>query len=78
MMRGGFAGAMAGQQLMTPEERQAFAEKMHSAATPEERQRLAEANRAELAKRAKEKGVTLPERHAPRAGAGPRFAPHAH
>ena len=24
MMRGGFAGPMAGQQLMTPEERQAF------------------------------------------------------
>ena len=63
MMHGGFAGPMAGQQLMTPEERTALQEKMRNARTPEERQKLAEANRAEMQKRAKEKGITLPEPH---------------
>jgi len=75
MMRGGFAGPMAGQQLMTPEEQQAFVEKMRSARTPEERQKLAEANHAEMEKRAKEKGITPPQPHGPRAGVGPNLAP---
>ncbi len=75
MMRGGFAGPMAGQQLMTPEEQQAFVEKMRSAKTSEERQKLAEVNHAEMEKRAKEKGITLPQPHGPRAGVGPNFAP---
>ena len=74
MMRGGFAGPMAAQQLMTPEERANFADKMRSAKTPEERQKLAEANRAEMQNRAKEKGVTLP--HGPGAGFGPNFGPN--
>lgn len=68
-------GAMGATQLMTPEERQAFAEKMRNAKTPEERRTLAEANRAEMEKRAKEKGITLPQAHGPRAGFGPNFAP---
>ena len=38
---------------------------MRSAKTAEERQKLAEANRAEIEKRAKEKGITLPEAHGP-------------
>jgi hypothetical protein len=76
MMHGGFAGGPAiGQQLMTPEEQQALVEKMRAARTPEERQKLAEANRAEMEKRAKEKGITLPQPHGPRAGIGPNFAP---
>lgn len=75
MMQGGFAGPAAAQQLMTPEERQALIEKMQNAKTPEERQKLAEANRAEMEKRAKEKGITLPQPHGPRAGFGPNFAP---
>jgi hypothetical protein len=75
MMHGGFAGPMAGHQLMTPEEQQAFIEKMRNAKTPEERQKLAEANRAEMEKRAQEKGITLPQRHGPGAGVGPNFAP---
>ena len=58
-------GAMAAHQLMTPEERTAMMEKMRSAKTPEERQKLAEANHAEMQKRAKEKGITLPEHHGP-------------
>jgi hypothetical protein len=76
MMRGGF-GAAAAQQLLTPEERQAFIEKMRNAKTPEERQKLAEANRAEIEKRAKDKGITLSQAHGPRAGFGPHFAPPA-
>ena len=68
MMHGGFAGPMAGQQLMTPEERAALQQKMRNASTPEERHELAEATRAEMQKRAKEKGLTLPEPHGPRTG----------
>jgi hypothetical protein len=75
MMHGGFAGAAIGQQLMTPEEQQAFVEKMRAAKTPEERQKLADANRVEMEKRAKEKGITLPQAHGPRAAFGPNFAP---
>ena len=66
---GGGAGHGAGQQLMTPEERTALQEKMRNAKTPEERQQIATANRAEMQKRAKEKGVTLPEGRGPRQGA---------
>jgi hypothetical protein len=72
-MRDGFAGPMGAQQLMSPEERSAFQEKMRDAKTPEERQKLAEANRAEMQKRAKEKGITLPKPHGPGAGFGPGF-----
>jgi hypothetical protein len=73
MMHGGFAGPTGAQQLMTPEERNAFQEKMRNATTPEERRKLAEANRAEVQKRAKEKGITLREPHGPRGGFGPGF-----
>ena len=50
---------MGGQQLMTPLERDALAEKMRSAKTPEERQALAATTRTEMEKRAMEKGITL-------------------
>ena len=66
----GFAGPAAGPQLMTPEERTALWEKMRSAKTPEERQKLAQANHAEMEKRAKEKGITLPQGYGPRGGYG--------
>jgi hypothetical protein len=71
-------GAAAGQQLMTPEERTALRDKMRSAATPEERQKLAEANRAEMQKRAREKGITLPEGRGPGMGTGPNGETHKH
>jgi Spy/CpxP family protein refolding chaperone len=74
-MGAGHAGQMGGHQLMTTEEQAAFREKMQSAKTPEERQQIAEANRTEMQKRAKEKGITLPEPHGPHAGFGPHFAP---
>lgn len=73
----GATGPQAGQQLMTPEERTAIRDKMRSAATPEERQKIAEATRTEMEKRAKERGVTLPEHRGPRAGAGFNAAPAA-
>ncbi len=52
-------------ELMTEQERQAMKEKMRAAKSPEERKQLMAANRAEMEKRAKEKGITLP---APRSG----------
>ena len=62
------AGLAAAQQLMTPEEQAAFREKMQNAKSAEERQKIAEANRIEMQKRAKEKGITLPQHRAPRSG----------
>lgn len=70
MGHGPMGGVMAGQQLMTPEERTALMEKMRNAKTPEERQKLAEENHAQMQKRAKEKGITLPEYRGPM-GLGP-------
>ena len=77
-MGGGLAGRMAGQQLMSPEEHTALQEKMRNAKTPEERQKLAEANRAEMEKRAREKGIALPDPHGPGAGFGPGSAAQTH
>ena len=57
-----------GYELMTPDERQAYVDKMRAAKTPEERARLRDEHRAEMQKRAKEKGVTLAE---PRGPGGP-------
>ena len=76
-MGAGPAGQMGSHQLMTTEEQAAFREKMQNAKTPEERRTLAEANRAEMQKRAKDKGITLPEPHGPRSGFGPHFGPAA-
>jgi Spy/CpxP family protein refolding chaperone len=78
MQQGGHAGSIAGQQLMTPEERSAFQEKMRNAKTPEEHQKLADANRAEKEKRAKDKGITLPGPHGPGRGFGPGFQAQTH
>jgi len=51
--------------LMTPAERLAMMDKMMDAKTPEERQAIMTANHAEMEKRAKEKGITLPAGHGP-------------
>ena len=69
---GGGAEHGAGQQLMSPEERTALQEKMRNAKTPEERQQIATATRAEMQKRATEKGITLPEGRGPRSGTTPQ------
>ena len=71
-MGAGAAGHGTAQQLMTPEERTALQEKMRNAKTPEERQKLAEATRTEMQKRAKEKGITLPEHRGPHFGGTPQ------
>jgi hypothetical protein len=68
-------GPAAAQQLMTPEERTATMEKMRAAKTPEERQQIAAATRAEMQKRAAEKGITLPEQRAPRFGTTEQTTP---
>jgi hypothetical protein len=77
--RHGERSPQAAQQLMTPEERTAMREKMRTAKTPEERQQIATANRTEMEKRAKEKGISPPEHRGPhgRHGAGPAATPPA-
>ena len=72
----GMGGAV--HSLMTPEERTALQEKMQNAKTPEERQKLAQATRDEMQKRAKEKGIALPEHRGPRAGAASGSDMHTH
>jgi hypothetical protein len=62
---------MYGSDLMTPQERDAYIEKLRSAKTQDERLKLRDAHRAEMQKRAKDTGVTLPEPRDPGAGKGP-------
>jgi hypothetical protein len=50
-------------ELMTPAERLAMMDKMMDAKTVEERQAIMTTTHAEMEKRAKEKGITLPEGH---------------
>jgi hypothetical protein len=71
-MGAGAGGHGAGQQLMTTEERTALHEKMRNAGTPEERQKIAAENRAEMQKRAKERGIILPEHRGPHFGGTPQ------
>ena len=78
MMHGGSAGPMSAQHLMSAEERIALQEKMRNAETPEERHKLAIANRAEMQKRASERGIALPGHRGPRAGAPHESEKHAH
>jgi hypothetical protein len=79
MMRGGMMhGQMSGQnsdmkvmrELMTPAERLAMMDKMIDAKTLEERQAVMTANHAEMEKRAKEKGITLPAGYGPQMMSG--------
>jgi hypothetical protein len=62
---------MYGSDLMTPQEREAYIEKLRSAKTQDERLKLRDEHRAEMQKRAKEQGVTLPEPRGPGAGKSP-------
>lgn len=50
-----------GWQLMTPEERQTYRNKMRSLKTPQERDALRMQHHAEMQKRAQERGQTLPD-----------------
>ena len=77
MQHGGQQSRGAANALVTPEERAAFQEKMRNATTPEERRQIAQAHRAEVQKRAQEKGITLSEHRGPRGrfGAAPAATP---
>jgi len=73
MMQGQMMGQSANmkimRELMTPAERLAMMDKMIDAKTVEERQAIMTANHAEMEKRAKEKGITLPA-HTPQMMSG--------
>ena len=68
MMRGGMqcqmmdhsANMKVMRELMTPAERLAMMDKMIDAKTPQERHEIMTSTHAEMEKRAKEKGITLP------------------
>lgn len=77
---GGGKGMGGGHQLMTPAEREALHERMRAAKTPEERQALAAATHVEMEKRAKEKGIALPEHRGSKGGMGqgPATGPGSH
>ena len=58
-----------GYRMMSPEERDEYRAKMRNARSAEERQAIRDEHHAAMAERAKERGVTLPDRPT---GAGPR------
>ena len=72
------ADRVYGYQLMTPEERTAYQEKMRAATTWEERQKIRDEHRALMDQRAKEKGVTLAEPRGPRSRRLPRAGNRRH
>ena len=57
-------------ELMTPAERLSVMDKMMDAKTPQERQAIMISTHAEMEKRAKEKGITLPAGHEPQMMSG--------
>jgi len=63
-----------GSQLMTPEERSAYRDRMRSAKTAEEREAIRAENHKKMSERAKERGVTLPD-EPPAAGMGRGMGP---
>ncbi len=63
-----------GWKLMTTEEREAYRERMRAAKTMEEREQIRKEHHEEMKKRAKEKGVTLPDEPPPR-GMGKGMGP---
>ena len=78
MMRGGMMQNQMGQnsnmkimrELMTPAERLSMMDKMMDAKTVEGRQAIMTQTHAEMEKRAKEKGITLPAGHGPQMMSG--------
>ncbi len=54
-------GQVYGWQLMTPEERSAHRQKMRTLKTPQEREAFRKQHHEEMQKRAKERGMTLPD-----------------
>jgi hypothetical protein len=64
--------AIYGRQLMTPEERAAYRDRMRSAKTAAERNEIRAQHHKDMQARAKERGVTLPDQPPRRHGRGPR------
>ena len=64
----GKSEAIYGYQMMTPQERDEYRAKMRNAASTTERQAIRDEHHAAMVARAKERGVTLPDRPT---GAGP-------
>jgi hypothetical protein len=60
--------AIYGYQMMTPQERDEYRARMRNAASAAERQAVRDEHHAAMAERAKERGLTLPDRPT---GAGP-------
>ncbi len=61
--------AIYGYHMMTPQERDEYRAKMRNAANPAERQAIRDEHHAAMVERARERGITLPDRPT---GAGPR------
>ena len=59
-----------GYQMMTPQERNEYRNRMRTATTAEERERIRAEHHAQMVERAKARGLKLPEE--PPAGMGPR------
>jgi len=57
-----------GYSLMTPQERDEYRAKMRNARTVEERQAISEEHHAEMVRRAKDRGVSLPDTPPPASG----------
>ncbi|AWV02931.1 hypothetical protein DM992_26680 [Burkholderia sp. JP2-270] len=54
-------GMIYGSQLMTPAERNEYRTRMHAAASDEEREKIRDEHHAEMQKRAKARGIKLPD-----------------
>jgi hypothetical protein len=63
-----------GSQVMTPEERAAYQDRMRAAKTPEAKEQVRREHHAEMQARARERGVTLPDQP-PRGGRGMGMGP---
>jgi hypothetical protein len=56
------AAPIYGSQMMTPEERTAYRDKIRNAKTAKEREEIRDEHHKEMQARAKERGVTLPDK----------------
>lgn len=54
-------GTVYGWELMTPQERQQFRDRMRNTTTAQEREKIRAEHHKEMQERARERGVTLPE-----------------
>lgn len=60
-----------GHQLMTPDERNAYRERMQNAATAREQERIRSEHHQQMVERAQQRGMTLPDEPPARTGSRP-------